>query len=146
MSTAEVKSYCRICVGTCGMILTLDEGGRILAIRGDKEHPGSSGYVCVKGLQAPEAHNGPQRLTNALKRMPDGTFQPIALEQALDEIADKLRFIIERDGPDAVAFFDAQFRSAAERQALFRLRPQDGQNGQLINQAGDGFGRNLAAL
>jgi len=105
MSATEVKSFCRICIGACGMVLTLDENRRIIAIRGDKEHPASQGYVCVKGLQAPDAHNGPQRLTNPLKRMPDGTFQRIALEQALDEIAEQLRRIIERDGPDAIAAF-----------------------------------------
>ena len=33
------------------------------------------------------------------------TFERIALEQALDEIADRLRLIIERDGPEAVAAF-----------------------------------------
>ena len=105
MSTTEVKSFCRICIGACGTVLTLDENGRITAIRGDKDHPASGGYVCVKGLVAPDAHNGPQRLINPLKRRPDGTFERIALEQALDEIADRLRLIIERDGPEAVAAF-----------------------------------------
>jgi len=56
-------------------------------------------------LQAPDAHNGPQRLLNPLKRMPDGAFQSIALEQALDEIGEQLRRIIERAGPDAIAAF-----------------------------------------
>ena len=105
MSSTEVKSFCRICIGACGTVLTLDDNGRITAIRGDKDHPASGGYVCVKGLVAPEAHNGPQRLLNPLKRRPDGTFERIALEQALDEIADRLRLIIERDGPEAVAAF-----------------------------------------
>ncbi len=105
MSTTEVKSFCRICIGACGMVLTLDDNRRIIAIRGDKDHPASQGYVCVKGLQAPDAHNGPQRLRNPLKRMPDGTFQRFALEQALDEIAEQLRLIIERDGAEAVAAF-----------------------------------------
>jgi anaerobic selenocysteine-containing dehydrogenase len=105
MSTTEVKSFCRICIGACGMVLTLDENRRIVEIRGDKDHPASSGYVCVKGLQAPNAHNGPQRLLNPLKRMPDGSFQPIGLEQALDEIANRLERIIERDGAEAVAAF-----------------------------------------
>jgi anaerobic selenocysteine-containing dehydrogenase len=105
MSTTEVKSYCRICIGACGMVLTLDQNRRIVTIRGDKDHPASGGYVCVKGLQAPEAHNGAARILNPLKRMADGTFQRIGLEQALDEIAEHLRRIIERDGPEAVAGF-----------------------------------------
>jgi anaerobic selenocysteine-containing dehydrogenase len=105
MGTTEVKSFCRICIGACGTVLTLDDSGGITAIRADKDHPASGGYVCVKGLQAPAAHNGPQRLLHPLKRGSDGSFGRIPLEQALDEIADRLRQIIERDGPDAVAAF-----------------------------------------
>ena len=105
MGTTEVKSFCRICIGACGTVLTLDDNGCISAIRADKDHPASGGYVCVKGLQAPAAHNGPQRLLHPLERGPDGAFGRIPLEQALDEIADRLRQIIERDGPEAVAAF-----------------------------------------
>ena len=105
MGVTEVKSFCRICIGACGTILTLDDGGQITAIRADKDHPASGGYVCVKGLQAPAAHNGPQRLLHPLKRSPAGRFEPIALDQALDEIAERLGQIIERDGAQAVAAF-----------------------------------------
>jgi anaerobic selenocysteine-containing dehydrogenase len=87
------------------MVLTLDENRRIVGIRGDKEHPATSGYVCIKGLQSVQAHNWAGRLTHPLKRRPDGSFQRIGLEQALDEIAAKLQSIIERDGPEAVAAF-----------------------------------------
>ncbi len=105
MGTTEVKSFCRLCVGSCGMVLTLDQNRRIIGIRGDKEHPATSGYVCIKGLQSPAAHNWPGRLLHPLKRMGDGSFRRIGLEQALDEIASKLRAIIEHDGPEAVAAF-----------------------------------------
>src|SRR3546814_9347992 len=37
--------------------------------------------------------------------MPDGNFERISLEQALEEIAAKLREIIDRDGPEAVSAF-----------------------------------------
>jgi anaerobic selenocysteine-containing dehydrogenase len=87
------------------MVLTLDENRRIVGIRGDKEHPATSGYVCIKGLQSPQAHNCSGRLLHPLKRGPDGSFHRIALDQALDEIAARLQTIIERDGPQAVAAF-----------------------------------------
>jgi anaerobic selenocysteine-containing dehydrogenase len=101
----EVKSFCRICVACCGMILSLDEDDRIVGIRSDREHPKSEGYCCIKGLQSPEAHNSPARILHPLKRMPDGSFERIGVEQALDEIADQLRKIIERDGVEAVAAY-----------------------------------------
>jgi anaerobic selenocysteine-containing dehydrogenase len=88
------------------MVLTIEQGtDRILAVKGDKENPLSRGYVCFKGLQAEEAHHGPQRLLRPLKRQSDGSFAEIASEQALDEIADRLRAIVARGGPQAVSTF-----------------------------------------
>jgi anaerobic selenocysteine-containing dehydrogenase len=88
------------------MVLTIDdEENRIVKIRGDKENPMSRGYVCFKGLQADEGHHGPSRLLRPLKRQPDGSYAEIESEQALEEIAEKLRVILDRDGPEAVAGF-----------------------------------------
>jgi len=87
------------------MVLRIDEAGRIAAAHGDKDHPLTRGYACIKGLQAPEAHHGPQRLLRPQKRLEDGRFVEIPLEQALDEIAVRLGAIIERDGPEALATF-----------------------------------------
>ncbi len=106
MATRQARSFCRICSAHCGMILTIDEDeNRIVSIKGDKENPMSNGYVCFKGLQAEEAHHGPQRLLRPLKRQDDGSFAEIESEQALDEIAEKMRAILDRDGPEAVATF-----------------------------------------
>src|SRR3546814_13153790 len=74
-------------------------------IRVDRYEPQSLGFVCSKGTSAPEEHNGGKRLLHPLKRMPDGNFERISLEQALEEIAAKLREIIDRDGPEAVSAF-----------------------------------------
>ena len=72
------RSYCRICSAHCGVVLTIEQGSdRIVAVKGDKENPLSRGYACFKGLQAEEAHHGPQRLLRPLKpgrdvyRLPD---------------------------------------------------------------------------
>jgi len=106
MSTRQARTYCRICAAHCGLVMTIENGtDRILKVKGDKENPLSRGYVCFKGLQAEEAHHGPQRLLRPLKRRADGSFEEIGSEQALDEIADRLRAIVERRGPQAVATF-----------------------------------------
>ena len=78
----EAVSFCRICGGGCGVRLKIDEHDAIVDIQGDKDQPMSKGYMCFKGLQAEEAHHGPARLLHPLKRRPDGTFAPIALEAA----------------------------------------------------------------
>lgn len=106
MATRQARSFCRICAANCGVLLTIDDDtNSIVSVKGDKENPVSRGYVCFKALQAEEAHHGPQRLLRPLKRQPDGSYSEIGSEQALDEIADKLRGVIERGGPEAVATF-----------------------------------------
>ncbi|HEX8603416.1 MAG TPA: molybdopterin-dependent oxidoreductase, partial [Pseudoduganella sp.] len=102
---ASVRSFCRICSGLCGTVVELDAQRRVIAIRGDREHPLSRGYACFKGLQSGAAHNAPERILRPLKRMPDGSFSAIPLGQALDEIAASLAAIRARDGADALAIY-----------------------------------------
>jgi len=103
--TREVYTSCRICAGQCGLRIELDDGGRVTAVHGDKDNPVTLGYACIKGLTLHEAHGSPERLLHPLKRRPDGSFERIALAQALDEIAAGLRTLIAESGPDAVAGF-----------------------------------------
>ncbi len=97
------KTYCRICQGFCAMEATIEDG-KVTRVRGDKSNPMTRGYACFKGLRNPEFHHGPERITSSLKRGADG-FEPIPSERAFDEIADRLRVIIDEDGPRAVAVF-----------------------------------------
>ena len=100
----EVVSFCRICSGGCGTRLTLD-GDRIVGVRGDPDNELTRGYACFKGLQAAEAHHGRNRLLRPRKRMADGSFAEIPLDQALDEIAERLATLIAARGPDSVGIF-----------------------------------------
>lgn len=83
-------------------MLTLDENDRIVAISPDRDNPLTQGYACFKGLQT-DLYSRPDRLLHPLKRLPDGTFQQIGANQALDEIAEKLDRILASGGPSAVA-------------------------------------------
>ncbi|UUZ73989.1 molybdopterin-dependent oxidoreductase [Polaromonas sp. P1(28)-8] len=103
-SPHEARSFCRMCIAACGVVLTIDQGC-ITAIRGDRDHPISKGYACFKGLQAVEAHHGAARQLHTLRRTVDGAMQRVDTEQALDDIVARLAAIIARDGPDAVALF-----------------------------------------
>ena len=101
----EALTYCRLCGAGCGVKLSIDEGNRIVGIRADREHALSRGYACFKGLHFGEAHHAPDRLLQPLKRQPDGGFTPIGSEAALDEIAARLKPIIDRHGPEAFGMF-----------------------------------------
>ncbi len=101
----SVTTSCRICAGQCGLQLDIDEGGKVIAARADRQNPVSQGYACIEGLSAHEALRHPDRLLHPLKRSPDGSFVPIALEAALDEIAVHLRELIAAEGPQTIAGF-----------------------------------------
>ena len=106
-STANVReasSFCRICAGMCALQFTV-EGGRIVAAHGDKRNPLTQGYVCIKGTTAHEAQYSSERIRHPLKRRADGSFEPIGLERALDEISQRVSEIMERHGADSVAGF-----------------------------------------
>ena len=105
MILEEKTSFCRFCSAGCGVRIQVEDGRRIVKIRGDNDQPMSKGYACFKGLQAAEWHHGEQRLLRPLKREPDGTFREIELDQALDEIAERLGTIIERHGSDGLALY-----------------------------------------
>src|ERR1700733_13490735 len=100
-----VKTFCGICAGLCGLDVELDAAGEITDIRGDRNNPLTQGYACIKGLQLPAAHRSTERLLHPLKRLEDGTFVRIGLEQALDEIGARLTAILDRDGADAIGAF-----------------------------------------
>jgi anaerobic selenocysteine-containing dehydrogenase len=101
----EVSSFCRICSGGCGVRVTVDDEDRVAKIDPDHNHPMSHGYACFKGLQATEAINSKTRLLHARKRSANGAFERVASETALDEIGARLRTIMERDGPQAIALY-----------------------------------------
>ena len=98
------RSFCRFCHAVCGIEIDVEDG-HVLAVRGDKRHPVSQGYLCVKGRELAAQHAHPERLRGAKKRTADGTFVDLPSERALDEIAARLGDIIARDGPGAVAVY-----------------------------------------
>jgi anaerobic selenocysteine-containing dehydrogenase len=118
-------AVCRVCANGCGVLIEV-ENERAVRLTGDPANELYHGYTCVKGRSLPGIVNGPDRLLHSQKRQPDGSFSPIPVEQAMDEIAVRLREIIDRDGPEAVASYggtmsftaNATFMSSAFFSAL----------------------------
>ena len=102
------KSFCRFCHAFCAIEVDVEDN-KVIEVRGDTSDPIYGGYTCIKGRHLPDQHNHSERLRTSLKRMPDGSFQPIPSEQALDEIAEKLRAIIDEHGPRAVASYNGTY-------------------------------------
>lgn len=101
----EVKpSVCRYCGSLCPVLVTIDDG-RVLKVEGDPDAPIYKGFICPKGRAIPQQHHSPDRLLCSLKRLPDGQRVPISSARAIDEIAERLRRILDAHGPQSVAMF-----------------------------------------
>ncbi|GAA1838547.1 molybdopterin-dependent oxidoreductase [Pseudonocardia ailaonensis] len=101
-------SICRFCMNLCPVEVET-ENGAVLSISGDRTNPLYRGYTCVKGRTQGARYAHPERLLRSLKRMPDGGFAPISTDEAIGEIADRLRGIAEEYGPRAVALFGGTY-------------------------------------
>jgi anaerobic selenocysteine-containing dehydrogenase len=101
-------SLCRFCHAGCPIEVTLEKG-RAIRVIGDNSNDLYAGYTCAKGRALPEQHNHPERLLHSQKRMPDGSYRAIPVDDAIGEIAEKLSRIVAEHGPRAVASYTGTF-------------------------------------
>ena len=104
MSTEVKRSFCRICHAACPVDVHITDG-RVTKISGVDEDPIFQGYTCVKGRQLPDQIHDPARIRATLRRTAGGTFEEVPSETALDEIAERLRAILDEHGPRALATY-----------------------------------------
>ena len=67
MAIEVVKSVCGLCAGSCGVLITLEDG-RPVGIEGDPDSPPKQGGLCKIGRASLEYLNHPDRLKHPLKR------------------------------------------------------------------------------
>jgi len=99
-----VRTTCPYCGVGCGVIAKPDGHGGA-AISGDSNHPANLGRLCSKGSTLNETLGIDHRLLHPVLRRSDGTFARTNWGIALDRVAGGFRTIIDREGPDAVAFY-----------------------------------------
>jgi len=95
------------CYSTCGMLLYLKDG-RLIKVEGDETFPLNQGRLCVKALALPQLVYHPDRILHPAKRIGErgeGKWQIISWEEAIEIIAERLREIMEKYGPEAIATF-----------------------------------------
>jgi formate dehydrogenase len=105
MAEPRVTRYtnCGICLSACGMEVDI-AGGRIVAVRGDKSHPLSRGFLCVKGKSLAGYRDDRLRVTSPYARSGD-SWKRISWDRAYGEIADRLHGVIDRYGPGSLALY-----------------------------------------
>ena len=95
------KAACPLnCWDSCGLQVTI-ENGKVVKVEGDPDHPITKGKICGRGRMLVDRTNSSKRLLHPLKKI-NGQFVEISWDQALDEIAGKLKEIKTRFGTTAV--------------------------------------------
>lgn len=92
------------CPTSCGLIVETD-GKKIINVKGDKNHPATQGVICRKMRNYEESIHSNDRILTPLKRTGkkgQGEFKEITWEEALTEITNKWKEIIDKDGPSAI--------------------------------------------
>ncbi len=98
-AVTEHRTFCRICPVLCGLVVQTS-GDVVLQARGDPDHPVTAGYSCPKGRALPAFHHHPLRLDHPLLGG-----RAVDWGQLLDDLASRLRAIVEQSGPDGVAVY-----------------------------------------
>ena len=106
-ATTRTPAFCTQCRSRCGCVAVVEDG-RLTGIEPLPGHP-TGDKLCPKGRAAPELVYHADRLTHPLRRTnPKGSadpgWQPISWDEALGEIARRLRDISAAHGPEQVAF------------------------------------------
>ncbi|MEM2738313.1 MAG: molybdopterin-dependent oxidoreductase, partial [Candidatus Bathyarchaeia archaeon] len=109
--SGEPGCWCR-----CGLLAYVDKKtGRLVKVTGNPEHPVSRGFVCEERIRhMVDFIYHPDQLKYPFKRVGEkgsGQWQRISWNQALDEIAAKLKELINKYGPECIAVAEGTYRT-----------------------------------
>jgi assimilatory nitrate reductase catalytic subunit len=99
-----VLTTCPYCGVGCGVRVQADALAGA-TVTGDPDHPANFGRLCSKGAALGETIGLEGRLLYPQIRQADGTLMRTDWSSAIAQVADGFKRIIERDGPNAVAFY-----------------------------------------
>ena len=96
------RSYCRICTNQCGVWIDVADE-QVVRIKAGSNHPLSKGYMCPKGRALGRSHHHPGAITRPMMRK-GGELVPVGWDECLDDIAARLRNVLDTYGPNAIGF------------------------------------------
>ena len=114
-----IPTVCPYCGCGCGMLLVV-KGGKIAGCEPWQRHPVNEGKFCIKGWNAHQFIDHPDRLTKPLIREGD-EFKETSWDEAISLIAGKLTAVKEQSGPDAIAFLSSARCTNEENYLLQKL-------------------------
>lgn len=100
-----IHTTCRLCLVRCGMTVEVKDG-EIKKMIGNRDHPLSKGYLCVKGKASIDITLSPKRIIFPQKRIGErgsGKWQRVSWDEATDDIAERMNQIRAEHGGRAIA-------------------------------------------
>jgi len=99
------RTGCPYCGVGCGLLVGTRDNA-IVKVRGDLQHPSSFGDLCPKAVHLNKVIQTPDRLAFPLLRLRrDAAFVRASWDSALFYLTTRFRAILDRHGPEAVAFY-----------------------------------------
>jgi len=105
---SRTPTYCELCFWQCAGWVYKNEDGTIKKIAGNEDDQHCNGRFCPRGTGGVGQYNDEDRLKTPLIRTKvDGkvTFREASWDEALDFIAEKMKGIAQKHGPECVALF-----------------------------------------
>ena len=99
----EVTTFCRVCEPACGLVARVEDGS-LVRLAPDRAHPVTNGFACNKGLAGVDVHRDPDRLDHPQRRS-NGGFERASWDDAIAQIAARVRGIVDQHGPNAIAYY-----------------------------------------
>ena len=103
LETGWIPTSCHMCNNTCGILVKV-ENGNVINVRGNPDSPNNQGRMCAKGKAGIMNHYNPDRVLRPLRRTNpvkgigvDPMWEEISYEEAIDELTEQLRTILEDD-------------------------------------------------
>ncbi len=100
-NATDLSTACVLCSHNCGIRVDVEEGV-ITKIVPDDRNPFTQGYVCNKAMTVSRYATHQQRVQEPLRRTPDGRFEPVSWEEAIEDIAARLTAIRLESGPRSI--------------------------------------------
>ncbi|MFA4958094.1 MAG: nitrate reductase [Candidatus Methanoperedens sp.] len=113
------KSTCPYCGFGCGLMVGVKED-RVVEIRGMKGHPVNDGQICKLASNIPPIFTDKGRLTHPMIRW-GGELVPVTWDEAITHTANEFKRIIQKYGPDSVAFYGGAANTTEEYYLMNKL-------------------------
>ncbi|MCS5574358.1 MAG: molybdopterin-dependent oxidoreductase, partial [Pseudomonadales bacterium] len=114
-SAQEINVVCSSCDGFCPVTAKVQDG-QVVKVH-SRDDPMLKDIICKKGAYAPKSFAHPDRLMQPQRRVGErgaGEWETVSWDEALDDIAGKLKDVIAKYGPEALAVATSNWNTTVD--------------------------------